>query len=471
MEKMVYTLPMTQRQRKFLVLFLIAFFFLITPIALLYSQGYRFDWQTKTVTQTGAFFIKAIPSRVDVSINNVFKKKTDYIFDSTLVGDLLPSSYVVRVSKDQYLPWVKILPVKPREITEAKNIVLFPEQINFRVLFQNITHWWPSPDNTKIIFEKDLQGQKWQLVIWDPTTNNQRVVVRQKTNEDIFNIIWAQDSSRFILQTAAGETPKNAVWSSSDNPNDQCQATGCQIPIVAQSATNFAFAQTNGELFYLSNAQALTKINYLVAIPATTVVANSAVTFLINGNTIAWLDANGIVWQQNLSFNSAPSALNSAPFPVLKETPYALLQFGSALFLKESQTLFMLSESKTFEKISDSAKIVVQSPEKDKLLLSDDSHIFVYYLQNQNSQPFLKAETLELIVHGNNLSNDTWLTNYEIAFTQGNALHATETDTRDSINSVKLGTFQNPEMLWHNPIKTVFVLSEGSLNASEKLLR
>jgi len=47
---------MTKQTRTILFLFFLFLFILIAPAAAFYSQGYRFDFERKTLTQTGGFF-------------------------------------------------------------------------------------------------------------------------------------------------------------------------------------------------------------------------------------------------------------------------------------------------------------------------------------------------------------------------------------------------------------------------------
>ena len=60
---------MTKRQRTVLFSTLLGLFFILAPSFALYSQGYRIDFQGARIAQTGAFYLKANPSRVDVLID------------------------------------------------------------------------------------------------------------------------------------------------------------------------------------------------------------------------------------------------------------------------------------------------------------------------------------------------------------------------------------------------------------------
>jgi len=218
-----------------LFIILLLLFLVVTPTIIFYSQGYRFDWAAKKITQTGAFYFKVVPSRADVFINGTFVKKTDFFFDSVLLGDLLPKPYFVRIQKEGYIPWTKSLKIKPKEVAEAKNIILFPSHIQFKSVLENVKDFWSSPDGKKIVFEKVNPGQKWQLYLWDLETNDQKIIARQKNNESVGEVIWSQDSSRILVNNSA-------IWNLTGGANDQCVKTSCDEKSFAQKNPNILFS-------------------------------------------------------------------------------------------------------------------------------------------------------------------------------------------------------------------------------------
>ena len=116
---------MTKRQRTSLFSILLGSFLVLAPLFFLYSQGYRIDFQSTRIAQTGAFYLKANPSRVDILIDGSLIKKTDFLFGSLLTKNFFPDSYFLEVVKDGYHSWQKILPIHEQQVTEAKNILLY----------------------------------------------------------------------------------------------------------------------------------------------------------------------------------------------------------------------------------------------------------------------------------------------------------------------------------------------------------
>src|SRR4030042_4683317 len=87
---------MTKKTRTILFLALLFIFILLAPSIIFYSFGYRFNFETKKIVKTGAFYFKVLPKSAQISIapldskGNVVKeketiKKTDFFFGPALM--------------------------------------------------------------------------------------------------------------------------------------------------------------------------------------------------------------------------------------------------------------------------------------------------------------------------------------------------------------------------------------------------
>lgn len=115
---------MTRQTRRLIFYFLVLIFLLATPPTIFYAMGYSFDWQTKTLAQSGGFYFKSLPDSADIFINNQIQKTTP-----RLISRLAPKTYEVTISKAGFSTWRKNLEIEPSLVTEARNIILFPQQI------------------------------------------------------------------------------------------------------------------------------------------------------------------------------------------------------------------------------------------------------------------------------------------------------------------------------------------------------
>ena len=135
------------------ILFLILFlsFLIFGPYLIFYSQGIRFDFQKKKFVKTGAIFIKAIPTGASVFLDGKLIKKTDFVFGSAKIENLMPKVYKIKIEKEGYFPWEKELEVKEKMVTEIKEKILFPKSLKIKKI-----------KNENEVFEKGNLCQKFE---------------------------------------------------------------------------------------------------------------------------------------------------------------------------------------------------------------------------------------------------------------------------------------------------------------------
>lgn len=125
---------MTLKMRRIIYTSLIIFFLIATPLVLAYSLGFSCDWQNKKIVQTGGFYLKSYPASAKIFVNDKQKLKTP-----RLISRLLPKSYKVKVLKDGFYPWEKELAIDPRNVTEARNIFLVPENPEIKIIEEKLS--------------------------------------------------------------------------------------------------------------------------------------------------------------------------------------------------------------------------------------------------------------------------------------------------------------------------------------------
>jgi len=127
---------MNSKTRRIILCLIILFFILISPVIILYSLGYSFDWQEKEIVLTGGLYIKSVPKKATVYINDKPKEETP-----VFIKRLVPKYYQIKVVKEGYYEWRKKLKIESKLVTEAKDIVLIPINPEIKVINEKI------PDN------------------------------------------------------------------------------------------------------------------------------------------------------------------------------------------------------------------------------------------------------------------------------------------------------------------------------------
>jgi len=442
---------MTKRQRTFLFFTAAILFFTTTPAVILYSQGWRLDWDHKTVTHTGGVYVRVTPPRASIFVDDGFVKRTDFFFDSALITDLLPGEYHLRIEKEGYIPWKKTLSVQSSQVTEAKEVILFPNTIAFQALFSSIKHVWPSPDTSTYIFQKQINSNSWELISWNSQNKKETVLLFETSNStSIENITWSEDSRNILVEISRNEKPQYLIWDLTGQETDVCVRTPCDLDFLTSSISNVVFSPLNSkEVIFttsVASSSVLQKTDYVTR-QKPIVFAQDVVSFTTEGRKLLWLDQKGMIWEKNLSSDGLSIAVTQQPYVVEPETKYTIITNGSTHLLEE---------------ISNSVSSYLESPDKKKLAFVDNSRLIVFFFETK------KQVLLGTLTQAP--KSLSWLGNEHILFSSGESINVAELDARGTSNIVQLGTFKNPELSWNLEQKSLFVLSEGKFLVSEKLL-
>ncbi len=320
-------------------------FLLVAPTVVLYSQGYRFDFDSKKITQTGGLFLRVEPKQVEIYLDGKLIEKTDFFFGSALIENLLPKKYKIEMKKVGFLSWEKTLEIKEKEVTEAKNIVLLPENPQFSILVQEVKQFWPSPDQKKIILKEGEND--WALKLYDLDKNVKSQLIDENDispkGVDLLDLSFSEDSKEIFLEVGVTEKVKYFTLNLDKAP-----------PSLVEKKTT----DTSSE-----NVVASKKIN----------------------NDIYYLDKFGYLFKNN-------EKLNETPFAVKQETEYVLEIFQNFIFLREDKILYQFNNSsKTFEKFFEGINSLEISPDLKKLVYFSDSEIWILFLKEKLDQPSRKA--------------------------------------------------------------------------------
>ena len=113
---------MEQKIRAILFYLSVILFFILVPVVLLYSFGYKLDINNLKVIKTGLIYIRTIPEGAKVSINGRRINETTPVS----MGELMPGAYRLSLELEKYYPWHQIVSVEPGKSTALDDIILFP---------------------------------------------------------------------------------------------------------------------------------------------------------------------------------------------------------------------------------------------------------------------------------------------------------------------------------------------------------
>ncbi|AKM81807.1 MAG: PEGA domain protein [Candidatus Pacebacteria bacterium GW2011_GWF2_38_9] len=189
--------------------------------AIQYARG---NWRVTNkgiVANTGLLSVNSFPTGAQVFIDDKLITATD---DTTY---LEPGIYQIKIVKEGYSPWNKLLNVQSELVTQT-NAVLFPSAPSITPLtFTGVDNINPSPDGQKILFFTNQASSKLKngFFVLDLNSNflslqsGPKQVTDDLEDLDLINakIIWSPDSTEFMILSDSKEflisTDKKVVLS------------------------------------------------------------------------------------------------------------------------------------------------------------------------------------------------------------------------------------------------------------------
>ena len=377
--------------------------------------------------------------------------------------------------------WKKTLEIKKREVTEAKNIVLIPQNPNFTVPTKEIEEFFFSPDKEKIILKEisneDSKNQGWALKLFEIDKKVKSHLIDEtdisKEKVHLFDLKFSPDSNKILLELGSKEKVNYYLLEINKVP-----ALLTSLDFLSSDVEKVYFHPKNHQKLLVllaltsetgEETRALSEIDLIdkkISLP----VLENLITCSILNESIYYLDASGFLFKTDLSFNQE-ERLNIIAFPLKEETKYKITVSNSRILLEENDILYIFNgNKKSFQKLFEPVKNFKFSPDSQKLAYFNDYEIWVLFLGKKYDQPQKEAgEKLFITRFSEKIDEVFWYTNHYLIFNTGDKIKIAEIDDRDRINIVDLTEFKEPKIFWNQNNKKLYILSEESFYSSEKL--
>jgi len=346
-------------------------------------------------------------------------KKTDWFFGSTLIENLLPKKYKIGIKKEGFYPWEKTLEIKEKEVTEVKNIILFPKNLDFQISTNNLKNFWFSPSGKEIVLLENGEGG-WALKLYDLEKNVKSHLIEERDiysrGADLINLEWSPDSKEIYLNVGMREEERVFALNLEKIPPSLSEK---KIPPLSKNV--IASQSFNGKNYYLDSFGHLFK---------------------------------------------GEEKLTQNPFSIKPETKYQLNIFSDYIFLRESENLYLFNtEQSFFEKFFEKINDLKISPDNKKLVFFSDSEIWVLFLKEKWDQPTKKAGEKLLITRLSEKIGDVfWLNSNYLIFNNGDKIRISEIDDRDRINIIDIAEFNNPKLFFNRGDKKIYIMRRSDEN-------
>ena len=459
---------MQKRIKKILVLIFVVLFFSAVPVAIFYSQGLRIDFENKKIVKTGGLSFKVWPKQCRIYVDDKFKKKTDFLLGEAFIKNLLPQKYDIRIEKTGYFPWSKTLEVKEGLVTEAKNVILFPQKNNFSFLLPSVKDYFFSPDQKKAILEITSE-EGWRLEILYLEENTQEALLKEEDLAKEANFIgleWSPDSRNILIEVEIEKENKYFLF----NTLDKKEISLDYFNKIKEVSFNPGNSQEVFVIKEFNGGVALFKSNYSQKQLAQPLIKD-LITYKISEGNILWLNPDGMLILSGPSGEKFET-LTTELFPIKEEATYDIETFSPLIFLKENGDLWQMDSSeKKFEKFFDSSENLKLSPDSKKLAIANNYEIWILFLTNISEQPQRSFGDKIFLTRFSQKINDLfWLNPEYLIFDTGDKIKIAEIDNRDRLNIVEIESFKDPQIFWNEEFERLFMLSENNLYSLTSLL-
>ncbi len=450
---------MSKKIRVLLLGGFVIFFFLLAPQIIIYSLGYRFDFERKKIVNTGGLYLKIWPKRTEIFIDGEFRDKTGLFSNSVFIQNLLPKKHDILVKKEGYHVWQKTLEIKGKEVTKVENIILIKENPVFTIFQDTIDDFFFSLDGENIILKK-LDKGNINFEVFNLKKENQKKISSLPFQDGkLLNLKWSLDSQKVLMKIETNEKIEYFVLESLI----PTQPSLSPLKLLDENTHEVYFnPQNSEELFFIKNnslyLENIDKIGRIVP------VLDNLIVYEVSENNIVWLADSGFLYRSDFSGNII-EVFNVKPFPVKKNESYKITIHSETILLSENEILFVLNlDSKVFEKFSAPVKNFESSPNSNKIIYFNDYEVWFSDLISP------KFEKIFLTRFSEKIEDCFWLNPHHVICDTGDKIKISEIDNRDRINIVNLAEFKNPKMFWNQNNKKLYILTENTLLVSEELI-
>lgn len=352
---------MTLRIRRLLYLSCFLIFAITAPPLVLYTTGFRYDWEYRRLVETGSLVVKSQPAGAAIYLNGqLYKDPTP-----TIINNILPGKINLEVKKDGYHIWQKNLAINPRITTFVENIKLFLKSDSQTYLAAPVVDYWWNSKQDKLIYST---GKELRLF---NTLNQKNSLITSLAHQSVAVILWSPHDDRFILSRDANANLENFIIDA-----DAPEKFVALKTITPETLKNLQWDPLAADVVYALGNKGLYRVPYLIK-TARLIKAGNIINYTLRSDKI-------IVLQKSKSETSLVYFAPSDPTTVLvlAERPNgnndSFLNTNShrlALYNKTQKSLTIFDPS---IKATNPEEAVIEVPNVDKAIWSRDGSRLVY---------------------------------------------------------------------------------------------
>ena len=180
---------------------------MITPLLILYANGYRYNLKRNRIEKTGILVVDSLPRKAQVYINGMFKDETPARFPR-----LLPDIYTLELKRSGFHSWRQEVAIESSLTTFRNDVVLFRDSLPITIVQGRIAFLTLLPNRNALLYSV-MASSTQQLTIRDLSTNSETAIpasVQQATSPTSL-VNFSQSGTRALLITDLDGFPHYTV--------------------------------------------------------------------------------------------------------------------------------------------------------------------------------------------------------------------------------------------------------------------
>lgn len=352
--------------RKIIFLLFSAVFLIAAPLIVLYTAGYRYNFQYGRVQKTGILVISSSPRWAQIILNGKMEKKAT----PARVEKLSAGDYEITLKKTGYHDWRKKLPVHENSTTFAEEVILWKNQTPVKISGLQIQDWLQSPNREKTAM---LTAEN-ELISFDPAKEEFTSLTELNPQAEISLLSWSNTGKKILLSSVLDKQKQFSVF-------DLNAFKDKLKKIPSTGYTKMKWDLKNDNLLYGLNAKGVWE--YDLFTNQTKLMSAPVDDFVINGKYIYFLQKQAVV-RQTLNNPSEKLILSkkidcrSCSFINKKNSKLILLD-------PLNQNLFFLDPENKEKTISAKAKSIYWLKD-DVLLFYNDFEMWIFDLNEKKPE-------------------------------------------------------------------------------------
>ncbi|PLX28980.1 hypothetical protein C0581_00335 [Candidatus Parcubacteria bacterium] len=204
----------TRPMRRIIMAILIGSFFIISPAIILYTAGYRYDFQEKNVRQTGVLSIDIKPTSAQVWLNDIEIKKNIPI----RLPNRAPGTYHLKIERETHKTWEKDITISSNQTTYIKDITLLKDATPTEIILDQdgIQNIYGTDNSTNILI---LTKEKYiyEILAFDTVEKTVTPITRTATQPEI-SVSPFFDTAYILIKEGLTQTLHLVSFENPNNP-------------------------------------------------------------------------------------------------------------------------------------------------------------------------------------------------------------------------------------------------------------